>query len=307
MNPLQRLLILALVVTLPLGLALFLAQHRPTARMSPTPVAPAVIPPSPPSRPPISLPPIPPFAGTLEIPLDLSATAADRSQATALDGLSREELCAYRSKRVAAHAQLGIYPADYQPLVGERQSIWSPITHNHKWLPQVPHYVANPYQLVTLVCANHVTPLGYMCPGNRLTYRARRMTDVVTGAAARCQLHRLYEPPYADNPGCLRLVTVNAEDAGLPWAAVDLTGSENIQPATEATRITRDPYRQHSLFHVGKYGVNNLSPEDRGAWLRLIDAERRTRVLVKLWRSAPKTSQDAADLTYAILIDPGGD
>jgi hypothetical protein len=247
--------------------------------------------------PPLHLP-----ASTLAIPIQ-DAAGAQWGGKTLLDGMSRDDLLRYRASQVKLHATLHVFPADYSPLDGERRSIWMSITPRAKWLAPVPFYVANPYRLVVLTCANHTTPLPHLCRGWDLTYRAGRFEEVVGGQQACCVMKQIYEPPYADNPGRVRIVTVNAEDAGFPWAMVDVAASENVLLDPNPRHITRAPHRQHCFFHVGRYGVNNLSPEDRAAWLTLKRPTARTRIVVKLWRTAA-ASTDRPDVVYDVLVDP---
>jgi hypothetical protein len=190
--------------------------------------------------------------------------------------------------------------------VGPARGIWQQITPGAAWLPPAAYYVANPYHLVVLTCANHVTPLALFCPDAELRYAGGAFTEVYTGSGARCWLDRVFDPDYADHAGTIRVVMVNAYDASFRFAHVDLAASANVEAGVGAGNVGRDVYSQPSFFHVGRYGKNNLSPEDRNGWLVVRDREAATRVVVKLWRERPATPAQAAPLRYTVSIEPEG-
>jgi hypothetical protein len=235
---------------------------------------------------------------------DLQSSSLDTNAATALDGLDLDQVVAFRLDRVRRYAQTGIFPPSYHPLRGTSSSIYTPITPKANWLGPTPYYVANPYVLIVLVVADRVTPLNLMCPEVSLRYAAGTITEKRSGDSAACWFRWLYEPGYASSPGAVRLVMVNAFDAGYRFAHVDLARSANLRDEGEPDNVLRGAFSQPSLFHYGQYRKNNISPRDPRGWVRLAERGRATRIHVKLWRDAPGRSSEPADLTYEALVEP---
>jgi hypothetical protein len=246
----------------------------------------------------------PPFLGEYELSHDTSSARVVSTEATPLDGLSMDEILSFRSERVARHAKLHLFPPAYEPLNGHARRIFASITPGAGWLGPTPYYIANPYALIVLTCAGHVTPLSLACPEVRIRYKNRRITETHVGPGVRCFLEWVHDPSYAEHPGTVRVQMVNAYDAGFRYAHVDREGSANIAPSADPANITQGVYSQPSVFHVGRYGVNNISPLDRRGWVRLRQADAFTRLLVKLWRNRPRSPHSEADLLYEIVIDP---
>jgi hypothetical protein len=256
-------------------------------------------------RPSVDAPsPCSPYPGRVPLVVDVSSASLATSGPTALDGLTLEQIADFRRRKVAASAVPGLFPADYDPLKGPARRIYQSITPGARWLGPAAYYVANPHLLVIFTCANHVTPLGLFCPDFEVTYEGGRIDEVHTGEAARCWLGRAYDPTYADNPGRIRLVMVNAFDVGFRFAHVDLAACENVAAGDGTGNAARAVFSQSSFFHVGRYGANNLSPEDRNGWLRLVAPGVRTVVTVKLWRARPPSVDEPPALTYRVTADP---
>lgn len=241
-------------------------------------------------------------AGREEIGHETASASLDPGGATALDRLTLEGVLAFRRERVAAHARLGVFPRPYDPLAGESRRIWASISPGVRWLGPTAYYVANPYALVVMTCANHVTPLALGCPDVQLVYEDGRLLESHRGASARCWLARAATG--ADPPGRLRVVMVNAYDAGFRAAHVDLRASSNVDPVSEGTAVTSRSFGQSSFFHVGRYSANNISPEDPQGWIQLHDPGAPTRIHVKLWQDAPARPAEPADLTYVVDVAP---
>ncbi len=253
---------------------------------------------------PVEAPRPPLAAGTEAIPQDLQGCSLNTQAKTSLDGLSLEAIVAFRRARVARHARLHIFPEGYDPLAPTSARIWRPIAPGAKWLGPTPYYVANPYVLIVAVCANRVTPLNLRCPEVAITYSNRRLVELRGGDAARCWLRYVHERPYTDEPGSVRLVMVNAFDAGYRHAHLDRARSTNVLDEASPTSVVNGVFSQPSLFHLGKYGANNISPKDRNGWVRLARPQARTLLTVKLWRLPPQSLRADADLEYVIDLDP---
>lgn len=222
---------------------------------------------------------------------------------TALDGLTVEQVADARRDCVNRHSTLGIFPPDYHPLKGERAGIYTGIVSGKGWTATAPYYVTNPYVLVTLAAANLVTPLNVVSPDVALSVTKGRFEERRTGAAATALLNALFSDQF-DQPGKVRLMNVNAYDAGFRFASVDPSASENVAPEPGTHSIYGSVYTRACFYHVGRYGKNNLSPEDRDAWLVIKDRHVATRIVVKLWREKPASPEAVQDLIYQCIIDP---
>jgi hypothetical protein len=218
--------------------------------------------------------------------------------------MTLEEIARFRRQRVAAQAALGIFPADYDPLRGLSARIWTPITSGERWLGPTPYYVANPYVLIVLVGANHVTALNLACPDVTISYAPGRIDERRDGKSARCWLSMVHDPPYAEHPGAVRIVMVNAFDAGLRFAHVDRALSANLHPEPDRANVVNGLFSQSSFFHVGRKAKNNISPEDPRGWVRLVDPHALTRIHVKLWRDVPPALGGPPDFVYEATIAP---
>ncbi|MEI6645297.1 MAG: hypothetical protein WCP12_04605 [bacterium] len=243
--------------------------------------------------------PKPPFA----IPCDISACGTEQKP-TALDGMTLQEVADFRVKCVKRHQALGVFPADYNPLQGASASIYNGIASGEKWVGVSPYYIANPYFLVNLAAANQVTPLNVLCPDVSLTYTKSRAEERHSGETAKAFFNAVYSDQFT-KPGKVRLMLVNAYDAGFHYATVDLEASVNIDPEPASQNICSNIYSRAGYYHRGRYGKNNLSPEDKNAWLVLKQRDAYTKIELLLWKQNPLTRETRADLHYAFVIDPG--
>lgn len=237
------------------------------------------------------------------IPCDTAACGNDQKP-TALDGMTLQEVADFRVKCVKRHQALGVFPADYNPLQGASANIYKGITSGEKWVGVSPYYIANPYFLVNLAAANHVTPLNVLCPDVSLTYSASRVEERHSGEAATSFFNAVYSDQFSQ-PGKVRLMLVNAYDAGFHYATVDLEASVNIDPEPTSQNICSNIYSRAGYYHRGRYGKNNFSPEDKNAWLVLKKRDAYTKIELRLWKQKPLTRETRADLHYAFVIDPG--
>jgi hypothetical protein len=248
--------------------------------------------------------PFEPSAESLSFGHDTISATIDTYGRTALDGMDLDAIVAFRRAKVAEHAQLALFPSLYDPLAGGSRRIWSSITPGAKWLGPTAYYVANPYVLVVMVRANRVTPLSLFCPEVVLRYTHRRIEEIHDGASADCWLDRAFSPGYGNDPGLLRVVMVNAYDAGLHYAHVDLAESRNVGPEPSPASVVNALFGQSSFFHVGRYHANNISPEDSSGWIHLLDRSVATRIHVKLWVERPDSTAAPADMTYVVDVAP---
>ncbi len=242
------------------------------------------------------------FPGSVRIERDLQAVSPSGNDPTALDGMDREQLTAFRLKHVEKYRQLGFYHPGYSPFYPPHRRIYGYITPGASWLYSVPYYLANPYLLIILVAANHVTPIDIYVPEVNVLYQNGTVMETIQGASARRWFDFIYSSD--DYPGQLRAVMVNAWDAGFYYIHLDPSLSRNVKPDDSPDHISRTTHSQSCIFHVGKYKKNNLSPEDRRAWIELAGRNKPTRLYFRLWRSKPAAVGDPADLVFVFNIDP---
>jgi len=241
-----------------------------------------------------------PYKGEVKIEHDIETP--NLRGATRLDYLQKEEISAFRLQRISFYRQLNIYDDNYHPFKEYHQYIYNSITPGEAWLGATPYYIANPYQLVVLTCANHVTPLNLYCPYVGITYNNGVFEAVHRGKSALCWFHMVYTSD--DYPGQVWPIAVNAWDAGFFYAYVDLSRSTNVKENDNPDHITNKPRARQYFYHVGKYKKNNISPTDRNAWLTLNNRDTDTVIYIKLWRNKPTDGSQVPDLLWVFKILP---
>ncbi len=246
--------------------------------------------------------PFKPYEGTVAIERDMRAVSPGGDGPTALDGMDRGQLAEFRLGQVRKYSQLGFYHPGYQPFSPPHDRIYASITPGGDWLYSVPYFLANPYLLIILVDANHVSPIDLYVDEADIRYQDGCLVETIRGASARQWFARVFDA--TDYPGIVRLVMVNAWDAGFRFIHLDPSRSRNVRTSERPNNVTRSWHSQHGFFHVGKYGKNNLSPEDRRGWVELQERDAPTRLHVKLWRLQPAGVQDRPDLVWVFIIDP---
>jgi hypothetical protein len=244
--------------------------------------------------------PFVPYAGTVKIENDISAAQVRSGSRTALDGMNHEEIARFRLDKVERYRQLNIFHSRYHPFKSYHKDIYGSITAGKDWLPPAAYYIANPYVLIVMTCANHVTPLNYYCPDVSITYDNGVIEEVHSDRNAACWFSRVFKSE--DYPGRVRLMTVNARDAGFFYIYVDVDRSMNVKRSNNPQNLTNCATTVRSFYHMGKYGVNNISPAYSNHWLSLEEENEETLIYVKLWREKPSSVDLEADLVYVCSI-----
>lgn len=241
------------------------------------------------------LPEFTPYSGEFELQIN---------PITTLDGMSIEEIAVFRTDKVEEYSFLDIFPYSYNPLEKRHKEIYGSITSGAGWLESAQFYICNPYLLVILTCANHVTPLVRRCGNPNIKYSNGVIEETYRGENARNWFDELYS--YNDYPGIVRLWMVNAYDAYLFYANVDKERTENIDFnwSTSSGHIVNSIHRGRSLFHFGHHGVNNLSSADSMARIKILNKYDYTCIYVKLWRNMPLDKNEEADFAYIIRLIP---
>ena len=243
------------------------------------------------------------FPGSAAIERDMQAVSLSGIGPTALDGMNRDQFTAFRLQKIEKYRQLGFFRPGYSPFAPPHNEIWGHMTPGADWLYSVPYYIANPYLLVILVPPNHVTPIDMHVDAVNIQYQNGVLSETILGASARQWFDAVYSSRYAQ-AGMVRLVMVNAWDAGFRYIHLDPALSSNIQTSEHVNNVTRSWHSQRCVFHVGRYKKNNLSPEDRRGWVKLQARDVPTIFHIKLWRAQPAAVSDPADLIFIITIDP---
>jgi hypothetical protein len=241
-----------------------------------------------------------PYKGEVKIQHDIKTP--NLRGTTGLDFMQKQEISTFRLQKVSIYRQLGIYDENYHPFKDYHRYIYKSITPGEAWLGPTPYYIANPYQLVVLTCANHVTPLNLYCPDVQISYSNGVFEAVHRGKSALCWFRMVYESH--DYPGQVWPISINAWDAGFFYTFVDLSRSKNIKENHNPGHITNKPLTRRYFYHVGKYKKNNISPTIKEAWLTLINRDTRTVIYIKLWRNKPTDNSQAPDLVWVFKILP---
>jgi hypothetical protein len=243
-----------------------------------------------------------PYSGTVTIEQDITITKASERGNTGLDGMSKDEIAAFRLERVKKYRQLNFFHPKYHPFKYYHQRIYNSITPGKGWLSPTTYYVANPYILIVVTCANHVTPLNLYCPNVKIIYKRSTIEETHTGKNALCWFDSVYNS--YDYPGKVCPSMVNAWDAGFFFMVVDLARSLNIEESSIPSNVTNCVHSSRYLYHVGRYGVNNISPTQIDDWLTLRQRDVETRIYIKLWREKPESPGQSPDLVYIINVIP---
>jgi hypothetical protein len=244
------------------------------------------------------------FSGSVEITRDLAAVSVSGEGPTALDGMNFEQLTKFRLEHVEKYRQLGFFHPGYDPFSPPHNQIYRNITPGAPWLYSVPYYLANPYLLIVLVAANHVTPIDIYVPELSIKYDNGIISETIRGTSAQAWF-AFVNSSRADYPGQIRPIMVNAWDAGFYYIFLDRQRSRNIKLNEIPEHLSQAPYSLSGFFHVGKYKKNNLSPESRNSWVELSEKNKPAYLYFKLWRKKPAEVSDRADLIFIFDIDPG--
>ncbi|MFH1613130.1 MAG: hypothetical protein ABIB46_05360 [bacterium] len=221
---------------------------------------------------------------------------------TCLNGMSLKEIADFRIQKTKEYSFLGIFSPKYHPLKVPHDKIYRAISPCINWQDSAQFYISNPYLLIICSCANHVTPLMINCLNPKVEYSNKVIKEIYKGEDAVRWFEDLYS--YPDYPGIVRIWMVNAYDAGLFYANVDISRSSNISPSIMPENIINSVYSNSGFFHKGRYGTNNLSPADPKGRIKLLKKDIYTCIYVKLWRERPKSKNQLEDFTYIVEVIP---
>lgn len=226
---------------------------------------------------------------------------------TDIGGLAHDAFAKFRKSKVKEYSLLNIFPEDYGPFNGQHNNIYGQITPYANWVEGARFYICNPYLLIILSCANHITPLAFYCRNKeniKVKYSNRKIEEIYEGREALNWFNTLYS--YDDYPGIIRVWMVNAKDAGLRYACIDKNKTINVDFdwSSSANSIVNSAYTCGEFFHVGKYNLNNLSPANMNGRIKLLGKNRYTCIYIKLWMVKPVDITQEEDFAYVVKIIP---
>ena len=242
-----------------------------------------------------------PYEKEVEIHPDFSSCNEFTDGKTAIDYFKKNEFVKFRVDRVKKYSYLNVFPDDYNPFKGLGTRIYGRITFGKKWLGPTVFYIANPYCLIAITKANHVTPAILACKNTKITYKGRFIKEVYKGRSAYCWFEFIN---FYNEYGHLRVILVNAYDAGFYYAHLDKSKSVNIEKGDYEPNIVTSVFSQSSFYHVGRYGVNNISPKDKRGWFKIKKKNTYTKIFIKLWRKLPSLVENDGDMNYIIEVIP---
>ncbi|MBN1383772.1 MAG: zinc ribbon domain-containing protein [Elusimicrobia bacterium] len=224
-----------------------------------------------------------------------------------LGGLTHDAFAKFRKGKVQEYSFLNIFPENYEPFDTSHSCIYGEIAPIVNWIEGAQFYICNPYLLIILSCANHVTPIAFYCKNKgkiKVKYCNRKIEETYNGQEALNWFDIVYS--YGSYPGVLRVWMVNAKDTGLMYVCIDKEKTVNIDFAwnSSANNIINSAYTCREYFHVGKYNQNNLSPANTNGRIKLLGKNRYTCIYFKLWMVKPDDINQKEDFTYIIKIIP---
>ena len=241
-----------------------------------------------------------PFAGTVDIGQKTDFSSYSSEGENALDGMAYDELAEMRIGLVDEYRILGLYPQQYQLFEGYHNKIYGQIEAYQSWLSPAAYFFTNPYLMIISTPAPYINPINMACLDVSIVYNDGVIDEFHSGEDARTWFDQVYKP--RKDAGTVWLFMVNAWDAGFRFAHVDLDQCVNVVAGSAQDHITRGVHSRSYYYHVGQYGVNNISPRDTRAWVSLQQRDAPTQIYVKLWHLHPDSLADDPDLVYRITI-----
>lgn len=223
---------------------------------------------------------------------------------TSLGQFTADEFAKFRISKIKQYAQLNIFPSNYDPYAYPHRKIYEGITFGTAWRNAAEGFISNPYLLVILSPAAYTEPLESYCKLTEVQYKNGTIEENYYGLQA-AQFFRIFDFAL-DFPGAVRIWVVNAQDAGLIYSTVDKSKCENIDFTWRDTpdSMANSVYSLNTLFHVGQYQMNNISPDCQRSTLKIKEKGKYTCIYVKLWVNKPKNQEEKEDFSYIIKVIP---
>ena len=237
---------------------------------------------------------------------DVFTSGYERTSPNALDRADEDSIASFRINKVKKYSQLKIFPEKYHPFESYHKKIYGKITPGTDWVSSVVYYIANPYLLVVFSNAGCVNPVNLECSYFDLFYEDGVIKEIHKGPGASEWFENVFDRRL-DHPGEIWAVMVNAVDAGFSYGYVDVNKSKNVRKSSKSANITNNVHSPRYFYHVGKYHRNNLSPNDRDAWVTLKKKNVDTEIYVKLWIKEPGSFSQEPDIVYILKIQMEGD
>ena len=221
--------------------------------------------------------------------------------AASLDGLPKEQIFALRKSEVEKHAELGIFPKNYEP----SSRVFGQMQDRGGWVKDVRFFINNPYLLVLNSSHPYVNVLTPYCDVPAVTYSEKKISESYQGEAAKKWFYYIYDY-YKQNNQIIRLWFANAYDAGFRFAHIDKKRSLNVDLTWKNSQDSpvNGVYSGSEFFHVGHLAKNNISPRDERATIRLVTRDTKTVIYIKLWKNKPASRDATEDFAYIIRMEP---
>ncbi|MEN8154986.1 MAG: hypothetical protein ABFR75_13285 [Acidobacteriota bacterium] len=212
------------------------------------------------------------------------------------------EFIKLRLKKIKKYKILGFYHPDYNPFRYYHFQVYQRVNFKKSWLYPIRYYIVNPYQLIILTKANHVTPLNLHNKNFSLRFDNGRMIETYTGKEAKSWFRSVFQK--SDHPGKVWAIAVNGWDAGFFYTMLDIYKSKNIQNNYSISNILNSPNNGRYTYQVGQYKVNNIGPSKHDSWITLKKGNVFTKFYFKMWRTKPDLPSSKPQLIYEIIINP---
>ena len=215
-----------------------------------------------------------------------------------------EQFAEYRMQKVSMYQQLNIFPLNYNPLKYPHNEIYKRIGFGTEWTEAAEKFISNPYLFVTLSAASYIEPMETYCQLTKVQYKNGVIEEKYCGPQA-SRFFQIFDLNF-DVPGAVRIWVVNAQDAGLIYSTVDKEKCENIDFTWRNTpdNIANSIYSINTVYNVGQYQKNNISPDCRRSTLKIKNKGKYTSIYVKLWINKPKSQKEREEFAYIIKVIP---
>lgn len=247
--------------------------------------------------------------------------------------VSRENFLQFRKDSIKEHEVLHIFPVDYDPFRDPHLSLYAGLDFSLGWTDFSKSVVSNPYLLVMLSRPVMYTSFQEDCGLSAVRYRCGVIEETYSGNQA-IQFFDILEQG-GDTSRSVSIWTINAEDAGFAYAALDREQCANVDFKGDSTSgyVPDTVYNLHAVYDALSYrGVNvlynNIVPAggtvktftvlSGGEWgkageyvpgnqpaqikIRLKETRRNTCIFIKLWKNKPANIDAKEDIAYRINV-----
>ena len=217
-------------------------------------------------------------------------------------GLNAVEFARFRAKKVMEYGKLNIYPDDYSTLAPPHNLIYRSIAFETVWTHEAEYFICNPYLLIVLSKAESTGAFEERCGLTRVRYRNGVIEENYRGSQA-SEFFALAETGTPELSKLIKIWTVNAQDAGFLYVTVDREKCANIDFGWNGDQgnIANCVYSSQTSYNGDL--LNDISPNDDKAVIKLKDTYKYTCIYIKLWRNKPSSREAKEDFAYVIRVE----